>query len=60
MLLHVAGRTQKEHDANAKSFLEAIRCNNFIFNESKTVSSVDSIKILGYLVKNGCIKPDPD
>ena len=56
----VAGRTQKEHDAGVKSFLEAIRRNNFTLNESKTVSSVDSIKILGYLVKNGCIKPDPD
>ena len=56
----VVGRTQKEHDANVKSFLEAIRRNNFTLNESKTVSWVDSIKILGYLVKYGCIKPDPD
>ena len=56
----VAGRTQKKHDANIKSFLEAIRCNNFTLNEFKTISSVDSIKILVYLIKNGRIKPDPD
>ena len=56
----VAGRTQKEHDDNVKSFLEAICRNNFILNESKTVNSVNSIKIFGYIVRNGCIKPDPE
>ena len=38
----VAGRTQKKHDANLKSSLEAIRRNNFTLNDSNTVSSVDS------------------
>ena len=43
----VARRTQNEHDANVKFFLEAIHCNNFILDESSTVSSDNSIKILG-------------
>ena len=56
----VTGRTQKQRDANVKSFVEAIRRNNFTFNKLKIVSLVNSITILGCLVKNGCLKPDLD
>ena len=56
----VAGRSQKEHDINVKSFLEAIRRRNYTLNDSKSVVSVPEIHILGYVVGKGIIKPDPD
>ena len=56
----VGARREKEHNATVKSFLKAICCKNFTFNDSKTVSLVDSIKVFFYLVRNNCIKPDPD
>ena len=56
----VAGRTQENHDANIKLFLDAIHRNNFTLNETKTISSVNSVQILGYVVENGLIKPDPE
>ena len=56
----VAGSTQLEHDRNVKAFIDAIRRRNFTLNESKTISSVSDIKILGYVVGNKCIEPDPD
>ena len=56
----VAGSTQLEHDRNVKAFIDAIRRRNFTLNENKTISSVSDIKILGYVVGNKCIKPDPE
>ena len=43
-----------------KVFIDAIRRQNFTLNEIKTISSVSDIKILGYVVGNKCIKPDPE
>ena len=45
---------------NVKLFLHAIRRNNFTLNETKTIKSVQSVQILGYVVEKGLIKPDPD
>ena len=56
----VAGRTQEEHDKNVESFLNALHRNNVTLNDSKTIHSVNSINILGYVVTKGCIKPDPE
>ena len=56
----VAGRTQEYHGANVKLFLDAIHRNNFTLNETKTISSVNRVQILGYVVENGLIKPDPE
>ena len=56
----VAGRTKEEHDQNVKRFLEALQRRNWTLNEKKTISSVASVNILGYLVGNGVIKPDPE
>ena len=56
----VAGRTQKEHDFNVKQLLDALQRRNWTLNDSKTIASVSSINILGYLVGNGKIKPDPE
>ena len=43
----VAGETQLEHDKNVKTFSEAIARRNFTLIDSKTVSSVSNINILG-------------
>ena len=43
-----------------KAFIDAIRRRNFTLNENKIISSVSDIKILGYVVGNKCIKPDPE
>jgi len=56
----VAGRDQEEHDDNVKSFLAAIRRRKFTLNESKTIVSQNDIHILGYVVGNGVVKPDPE
>ena len=56
----VAGRNQEEHDLNVEKFLAAIKKRNMTLNDSKTISSVSSINILGYCVGNGLIKPDQE
>ena len=56
----VAGRTQLEHDINVKAFSEAIIRRKFTLNDNKTVKSVPNVNILGYIVGNMCIKPDPE
>ena len=56
----VAGRTQEEHDFNVKQSLDALQRRNWTLNESKIIASVSSINILGYLVGNVEIKPDPE
>ena len=56
----VSGRNQEEHDKNAKNFLTAISSRNMSLNESKIISSVNCINILGYCVGNVVIKPDQE
>ena len=56
----VAGNDQSEHDANVSKFLKATTKYGLTLNESKTVSSVKSLKLLGYCVSKNCIRPDPD
>ena len=56
----IVGMTKEEHDKNLAEFLTAAAKYNLEFNDSKTVSGVTSIKLLGYLVSHNSIKPDPD
>ena len=56
----VAGNSQEEHDANVEKFLDMVEKNNLTLNSEKTISSVTDLKVLGYLISNGTIKPDPD
>ena len=58
--LYVGGHTQEEHDHNLNQLLEAARKWKLTFNEGKTVISTKSLAILGYLIENGKILPDPD
>ena len=56
----VAGRTQEEHDANVKAFYDVVHRHKLTLNDSKSVLSATSIKVLGYLIGDGIIKPDPE
>ena len=56
----VAGRTRKEHDINVTRLQNVLTKRNWTLNDSKTISSVSSIIILGYCVGNNIIKPDSD
>ena len=56
----IADRDQIEHDRNVKAFLDAIHRRKFTRSDSKTVTSVKNINILGYIVGNMVIKPDPE
>lgn len=53
------GRNQ-EHDQNVKRFLTGIRVKNLTLNETKIISSVSSLNILGNWVGNRIIKADPE
>ena len=56
----VAGHTQEEHDTNVAAFMEVIHRRNLTLNESKSVLSSSTINILGYLIGNGVVRPDPE
>lgn len=56
----VTGMTQEEHDRNLKLFMSAASKYKLEFNDSKTVSNATSINLLGYLVSQNSIKPDPE
>lgn len=56
----VCGKDQKEHDDNLKRFLSAAKKYNLTLNEQKCSYATNSIQLLGYVVSNGTIKPDPE
>ena len=58
--ISVGGMDQKFHDENLKALKEAARKDNFTFNEKKCLYNCTQIKLLGHLVGNGVIKPDPE
>ena len=51
---------QEEHDINLKALYETAKKRNMTFNPSKSIISTTSIKLLGYVISQGSIKPDPD
>ena len=46
----IAGYNQADHDQNVASFIDAIQSRKFTLNGSKTISSAESLNILGYTV----------
>ena len=56
----MGGNCQEEHDENVSQFLQSIRKRGLLLNQSKTISSVWCIYILGYSVGNDIITPDPE
>jgi hypothetical protein len=58
--LTVCGCDQADHDANVSHFLDMIKSHGLTLNEDKTISSVETINILGFLISKGTIRPDPE
>ena len=56
----VAGVNQADDDKNVETFLDVVKCQNLTLNHGKSVITAPSINILGYLVRDGNIRPDPE
>ena len=56
----ICGMTQQEHDDNLSKFLEAAARRNMSYNEDKCTFSTRSLRILGYVIGDGLIRPDPE
>ena len=56
----ICGMNQEEHDTNLKALYETAKKRNMTFNHNKSIISATSIKLLGYVISKGSIKPDPD
>ena len=58
--INVTGHCSPEHDRNIDAFLTVVRRRNFMLNESKTISSVGNLNIIGYVAGNMTIKFDAE
>ena len=58
--ISICGKTRADHDNNLRRFEEVASKYNFTFNHSKSILCVTTLNLLGYLVKQGEIRPDPD
>ena len=56
----VCGIDQADHDRNVQCFLDKIKGYSLTLNEDKTIASVTEIRMLGYLISNKNIRPDPE
>ena len=56
----VGGATPEDNDKNLSKFLSVAKTHNLTFNEAKCAYSTDTIKLLGYEIHNGSLRPDPD
>ena len=56
----ICGKDKCDHDNNLTKFFEMADRFGLTFNESKSILTTNSIKILGYEVTKGTVKPDPE
>ena len=56
----LCGKDQEEHDADLERFPEAAERKNITYNEEKSVFSTRHLAILGSIVEEGEIRPDPE
>ncbi|GFW53067.1 retrovirus-related Pol polyprotein from transposon 17.6 [Trichonephila clavipes] len=56
----VCGKDQKEHDDNLEKFMTVAKKYNLTLNEDKCTYSSNSVHLLGYILRDGIIKPDPE
>ena len=56
----ICGKTREEHDRNLVRFNEVVKKYGLTLNEEKCEYCSDSIKLLGYAISNGKVRPDPD
>ena len=54
----ICGKTQEEHDSILEKFLKSAENNNLTYNDEYSFSQ-NKICILGYLIEEGKLKPDP-
>ena len=58
--LTVGGVDQRSHNQNLKALKEAAQKEQFTFNEDKCQYNCSQIQLVGHVVGNGVIKPDPE
>ena len=58
--LTVCGKTEDEHDENLNNFLKVAEQCDLTFNEAKCCYNTTVIRLLGYDIENGSLRPDPD
>ena len=56
----VCGRTREEHEKKLEQFLQAVEESNLTLNKEKCVFTTDSIKLLGYEILAGILRPDAE
>jgi hypothetical protein len=56
----VCGDSQEDHDNNLERFYELVEEYGLTLNPDKSIVSVKQINMLGFLISEGVVKPDPD
>ncbi|GFU72862.1 retrovirus-related Pol polyprotein from transposon opus [Trichonephila clavipes] len=56
----VCGKDQKENDDNLEKFMTVAKKYNLTLNEDKCTYSSNSVHLLGYIIQDGIIQPDPE
>ena len=56
----ICGMTQAEHDVNLEKLMKAAEKKNIVYNDGKCVFSTTRLSILGYVVEDGQLRPDPE
>ncbi|XP_059827450.1 uncharacterized protein LOC132395170 [Hypanus sabinus] len=56
----ICGHDRPDHDANLQRFLQVAAALNLTYNRDKCVFGTTHLAILGYVVENGVIGPDPE
>lgn len=56
----ICGKTQQEHDDNLNKFMSVVTRRGLTINKDKSLLSSRKISILGSVIENGEIRPDPE
>ena len=56
----VCGMNQEDHDIQVEKWLQTCKKYNITLNDKKSIMSTTSIKLLGYILENGTLRPDPE
>ena len=56
----ICGKNQAEHDKNLEHFIKMVAKRGLTCNKNKCVFSTRKLKILGSVIEDGKIKPDPE
>ena len=56
----ICGKTQQEHDTNLANFISAAKDLNLNYNDEKCEFNTKKLSLLGCVIENGEIRPDPE